>query len=225
MSRASGVSARKVRDAAPLFAALGDETRLRLVARLSSGGPRSIARLAAHSPVSRQAIRSTSRCSLARALRSDARGASVSGRSPRSASPTPAATSTPSRGSGTERCTDSRRSSKRDFGCAKPFSETAAVEGTDPECRGVHALQAANVDGDHVAPVGALSAGEGSDPADGAEEMVVSSWRTGAVMGRAASRWNGSGATRSERAVFEQSRSCTASLCELRRDREPDLSA
>ncbi len=56
MSRASGVAARKVRDAAPLFAALGDETRLRLVARLSTGGPRSIARLAASSPVSRQAI-------------------------------------------------------------------------------------------------------------------------------------------------------------------------
>jgi DNA-binding transcriptional ArsR family regulator len=44
------------RQAAPLFAALGDETRLGLVARLSSGGPGSITRLAAGSAVSRQAI-------------------------------------------------------------------------------------------------------------------------------------------------------------------------
>lgn len=44
------------RHAAPLFAALGDETRLSLVARLSSGGPGSITRLAAGSDVSRQAI-------------------------------------------------------------------------------------------------------------------------------------------------------------------------
>ena len=44
------------RHAAPLFAALGDETRLGLVMRLSSGGPGSITRLAAGSDVSRQAI-------------------------------------------------------------------------------------------------------------------------------------------------------------------------
>jgi len=44
------------RHAAPLFAALGDETRLGLVARLSSDGPGSITRLAAGSDVSRQAI-------------------------------------------------------------------------------------------------------------------------------------------------------------------------
>jgi DNA-binding transcriptional ArsR family regulator len=44
------------RQAAPLFAALGDETRLSLVARLSSGGPGSITRLAEGSDVSRQAI-------------------------------------------------------------------------------------------------------------------------------------------------------------------------
>ncbi len=42
--------------AAPLFAALGDETRLALVLRLGSGGPHSIAQLAAHSPYTRQAI-------------------------------------------------------------------------------------------------------------------------------------------------------------------------
>ena len=46
----------RVRDAAPLFAALGDETRLRLIVRLSSSGPGSITQLSAKSAVSRQAI-------------------------------------------------------------------------------------------------------------------------------------------------------------------------
>ena len=46
----------QVRDAAPLFAALGDETRLRLLVRLSSSGPESISRLSATTPVSRQAV-------------------------------------------------------------------------------------------------------------------------------------------------------------------------
>ena len=55
MSRASG-SALRARDAAPLFAALGDETRLGLLIRLSSGGPGSIARLSEKSAVSRQAV-------------------------------------------------------------------------------------------------------------------------------------------------------------------------
>jgi DNA-binding transcriptional ArsR family regulator len=41
---------------APVFAALGDETRLRLVSRLSAGGPASIARLTAGSSITRQAI-------------------------------------------------------------------------------------------------------------------------------------------------------------------------
>jgi DNA-binding transcriptional ArsR family regulator len=41
---------------APVFAALGDETRLRLVSRLSSGGPTSTARLTDGSSVTRQAI-------------------------------------------------------------------------------------------------------------------------------------------------------------------------
>ena len=45
-----------VRDAAPLFAALGDETRLRLVVRLCANGPDSIAGLSAHADVTRQAI-------------------------------------------------------------------------------------------------------------------------------------------------------------------------
>ena len=56
MSKASAVAGPPVRDAAPLFAALGDETRLRLLIRLSSGGPGSITQLSAKSAVSRQAI-------------------------------------------------------------------------------------------------------------------------------------------------------------------------
>jgi DNA-binding transcriptional ArsR family regulator len=46
----------KVHDAAPLFAALGDPTRLGLVVRLAAGGPESIAGLSAQAEVSRQAI-------------------------------------------------------------------------------------------------------------------------------------------------------------------------
>jgi DNA-binding transcriptional ArsR family regulator len=42
--------------AGPVFSALGDETRLALVARLCAGGPQSIARLTAGSDVTRQAI-------------------------------------------------------------------------------------------------------------------------------------------------------------------------
>ena len=45
-----------VGDAAPLFAALGDETRLSLLARLAAAGPASISRLSARAAVSRQAI-------------------------------------------------------------------------------------------------------------------------------------------------------------------------
>jgi DNA-binding transcriptional ArsR family regulator len=55
--RPSGRAARRAPpSSAELFAALGNETRLRLVRRLSSGGPSSIARLAAGSPISRQAV-------------------------------------------------------------------------------------------------------------------------------------------------------------------------
>jgi DNA-binding transcriptional ArsR family regulator len=54
MSPASGAA--RVRDAAPLFAALGDETRLALLMRISEGGPASLARLGERSRVSRQAI-------------------------------------------------------------------------------------------------------------------------------------------------------------------------
>ncbi|MEQ1508641.1 MAG: metalloregulator ArsR/SmtB family transcription factor, partial [Myxococcota bacterium] len=42
--------------AAPLFAALGDDTRLRLLADLGAGGPQSITRLTAGTTVSRQAV-------------------------------------------------------------------------------------------------------------------------------------------------------------------------
>jgi DNA-binding transcriptional ArsR family regulator len=41
---------------APMFAALGDENRLAIVARLCSQGPLSTTRLAASSPVTRQAV-------------------------------------------------------------------------------------------------------------------------------------------------------------------------
>jgi DNA-binding transcriptional ArsR family regulator len=41
---------------AAIFAALGDETRLRLIARLSEAGPQSIASLAGGFDISRQAI-------------------------------------------------------------------------------------------------------------------------------------------------------------------------
>src|SRR5262245_61339809 len=53
MSAARPLAAAQVRDAAPLFAALGDEPRL---ARLSTGGPDSITGLSARSEVTRQAI-------------------------------------------------------------------------------------------------------------------------------------------------------------------------
>ena len=43
-------------DAAPVFAALGDATRLGIVARLCYGGPLSITRLSEGTPVTRQAI-------------------------------------------------------------------------------------------------------------------------------------------------------------------------
>ncbi len=43
-------------DAAPVFAALGDETRLALMTRLGAGQPLSIAQLALGMPVTRQAV-------------------------------------------------------------------------------------------------------------------------------------------------------------------------
>ena len=52
----SADAALKINDAAPLFAALGDRTRLKLISRLSSEGPLSIVRLSEGSDVTRQAI-------------------------------------------------------------------------------------------------------------------------------------------------------------------------
>jgi DNA-binding transcriptional ArsR family regulator len=56
MSRSRGATALQMPDAAPLFAALGDATRLRLLGRLSAGGPLSITRLSKGTGVTRQAI-------------------------------------------------------------------------------------------------------------------------------------------------------------------------
>ena len=58
MSPARGSAAeRTIDDSAPVFAALGDPTRLRLVARLCAAGPMSIVRLTAGTDVTRQAVR------------------------------------------------------------------------------------------------------------------------------------------------------------------------
>jgi DNA-binding transcriptional ArsR family regulator len=43
-------------NAAPMFAALGDETRLSIVARLAAGGPLSITRLTGGTGITRQAV-------------------------------------------------------------------------------------------------------------------------------------------------------------------------
>ena len=57
MSRSSPKAADGgLRIPAPIFAALGDETRLRIVSRLCAGGPLSIARITTGSQVTRQAI-------------------------------------------------------------------------------------------------------------------------------------------------------------------------
>ena len=47
---------RSLAEAAPVFAALGDETRLAVIARLCTEGPLSIARLSQGAAVSRQAV-------------------------------------------------------------------------------------------------------------------------------------------------------------------------
>jgi len=56
MSRTRTSAAAKLAEAAPIFAALGDDTRLHIVARLCGDGPLSIMRLADGASVSRQAI-------------------------------------------------------------------------------------------------------------------------------------------------------------------------
>lgn len=74
MSVANAMPAAQARDAAPLFAALGDETRLSLLARLATGEPESISRLSDRSTISRQAIKKhldvLSRAGLVRGTRS-----------------------------------------------------------------------------------------------------------------------------------------------------------
>lgn len=55
MMRRSAASAGLV-EAAPVFAALGDATRLQIVARLCDGGPLSVIRLTEGSTVTRQAV-------------------------------------------------------------------------------------------------------------------------------------------------------------------------
>jgi DNA-binding transcriptional ArsR family regulator len=56
VSRSSAAARHKGADAAPLFAALGDPARLRIVAKLCEGGPLSIVRLTRGASISRQAI-------------------------------------------------------------------------------------------------------------------------------------------------------------------------
>lgn len=56
MQRSRSSAVRRSTSWAPVFAALGDETRLGLVSRLSNAGPMSIAKLTEGSEVSRQAI-------------------------------------------------------------------------------------------------------------------------------------------------------------------------
>jgi DNA-binding transcriptional ArsR family regulator len=55
MTRSRAARPRLV-DAAPVFAALGDRHRLRIVARLCEGGPLSIARLTEGERITRQAV-------------------------------------------------------------------------------------------------------------------------------------------------------------------------
>jgi DNA-binding transcriptional ArsR family regulator len=56
MSRLASAGVRRAVEAAPLFAALGDETRLQLISRLCHEGPLSIARLTEGASMTRQAI-------------------------------------------------------------------------------------------------------------------------------------------------------------------------
>src|SRR6188768_666266 len=56
MSRARSAAVAKLHDSAPVFAALGDETRLQIVARLCTEGPLSVTRLSEGAGVTRQAI-------------------------------------------------------------------------------------------------------------------------------------------------------------------------
>jgi DNA-binding transcriptional ArsR family regulator len=69
------MNAAKLAEAAPLFAALGDKTRLSIVARLCNEGPLSIVRLCEGSTISRQAIsKHLSALSKSGLVRSDVEG-------------------------------------------------------------------------------------------------------------------------------------------------------
>jgi DNA-binding transcriptional ArsR family regulator len=67
-------SGQRAADIAPVFAALGDETRLRIVTRLCGAGPQSIVRLTEGSRITRQAVtkhlRALSSAGLVRSARS-----------------------------------------------------------------------------------------------------------------------------------------------------------
>jgi len=56
MSRSHSATALKLSEAAPVFAALGDPTRVGLVARLCTDGPQSITELSEGTRVTRQAV-------------------------------------------------------------------------------------------------------------------------------------------------------------------------
>ena len=55
-ARSASARPRTLEESAPLFAALGDETRLQVVARLCAEGPLSIVRLSSGAGVTRQAV-------------------------------------------------------------------------------------------------------------------------------------------------------------------------
>jgi DNA-binding transcriptional ArsR family regulator len=55
-AKSAASKAQPLRNAAPIFAALGDETRLRLVAVLCAGGAMSIAQLTSGTQITRQAV-------------------------------------------------------------------------------------------------------------------------------------------------------------------------
>jgi DNA-binding transcriptional ArsR family regulator len=55
-ARSANVRPLTLEESAPLFAALGDETRLQVVARLCAQGPLSIVRLSSGAGVTRQAV-------------------------------------------------------------------------------------------------------------------------------------------------------------------------
>jgi len=56
MTRSRAAAVKKLVDAAPLFAALGDPTRLQIVVRLCAAGPQSTVRLTDGAQVTRQAV-------------------------------------------------------------------------------------------------------------------------------------------------------------------------